>query len=32
MGLSELAIPLGLNIKLLIGSVKIAQRRISTKN
>jgi ATP-dependent DNA helicase RecG len=28
VGLSELAIPLGLNIKLLTGSVKIAQRRI----
>ena len=28
IGLSELAIPLGLNIKLLTGSVKIAQRRI----
>ncbi|WP_432671073.1 ATP-dependent DNA helicase RecG [Flavobacterium sp. SM2513] len=27
VGLSELAIPLGLNIKLLTGSVKIAQRR-----
>ena len=28
IGLSELAIPLGLNIKLLTGSVKISQRRI----
>ena len=28
IGLSELATPLGLNIKLLTGSVKIAQRRI----
>ncbi|CAM4095137.1 ATP-dependent DNA helicase RecG [Flavobacterium antarcticum] len=28
VGLSELATPLGLNIKLLTGSVKIAQRRI----
>ena len=28
VGLSELAVPLGLNIKILTGSVKIAQRRI----
>jgi ATP-dependent DNA helicase RecG len=28
IGLSELALPLGLNIKILTGSVKIAQRRI----
>jgi ATP-dependent DNA helicase RecG len=28
IGLSELAIPLGLNIRILTGSVKIAQRRI----
>jgi ATP-dependent DNA helicase RecG len=28
IGLSELALPLGLNIKILTGSVKIAQRRV----